>query len=543
MRTSSRTGKTPIKSPTLSADPSLSSEQLAELAEFKAEIRDLEKNLETLRDPSEARRPPAASSSSVGSCAAPSRCMEDLRREKERLEEEYNRLSAMEEKRRKEAFRNSVAKTATPDMLAQNFRSASSAQSLADKGNASSAGARAASDNEVLLLPGSLLLEALKDPLLLLGPDVLLSKELGAPDLKWDNTWNADPAGPRDEGHRRQVRLNTREKVAKELGLAYFGERATNATRMPPQLRATHLFVDRSKDSSAGMAPAGGTNLLGRYDVCCVKVCADMDRKWCFARGHKPDFWVAHAAAINIGEYVDAADFEDFRKQENNAVKVLDVYKYTEAMGHIMDNVVQVCKQLGIQDMVFFPFGMGAFIRHVGRIDTTFEQDEEMLRLRRSVAVRMMASLAKAPKGMKVHLCLQFSTEEAQRNADAFLRAILGDPTLGKGASPLKDRVTIVPEGDVLDIANQLSAKSDKVLLLNGANRQLIGNHWFASRAKMAIDENLHRRSWRLSAMSYLLNDYDGEQDVPEREKDTLARRVKSLGGKVVELNKPGIFG
>jgi len=203
--------------------------------------------------------------------------------------------------------------------------------------------------------------------------------------------------------------------------------------------------------------------------------------------------------------------------------------------------IVAICNKMGMKNMVFFPFGMGAFLRHLGRIDTRFTQDEEMLRVRRAVAARMVQSWSKLPKDAKVHLCLQFSTEEAQRNADGFLRALVG-PLVVKGASPIKARVVVIPEGDVLDVASALATtlRSDKVLVVNGANRQLIGNHWFAGRAKMAIDENLHRRSWRLSAIAYLLNEYDSEQDVPQKAPDTLAKRVKELGGAVVDLSGTG---
>merc|ERR1719414_208987 len=156
--------------------------------------------------------------------------------------------------------------------------------------------------------------------------------------------------------------------------------------------------------------------------------------------------------------------------------------------------------------------------------------------LRRRVAIRFMESLEKAPKTMKTHLCLQFGSEEAQRNADAFLRALVGDPEMGRKAASVKDRVILIPEGDSLDVANGLASKSDKVLLVNGANRQLLGNHWFAGRAKIAIDENLHRRSWRLAALSYLLNEFDGEEAQVQRQQDTLEKRVKQLGGKVQRL-------
>jgi len=380
---------------------------------------------------------------------------------------------------------------------------------------------------------------ALDDPFVLLGPDILCDNDTGLVGLQWDNTWASDPAGPRDECHRVQVRLSTRDKVRRELGLGFFGEPATLARNVPPQISSSYLFRDVGKAAQKGMAPAGGYNLLGRYDVCCVKTCADLDRKWSFLlKGQKCDFWVAHAAAVNVGESADAPDFCDFQRLENETMKALDEWKYIDAMGHIMDNIVSVCTKLQIKQMVFFPFGMGAFLRHLGRIDANFSQDEDMLRLRRALAARMVESWARLPQGLKVHLCLQFGTDEAQRNADAFLRAIVANADGGSEGSSMEDRVVIIPEGDALNVASDLAVESDRVLLINGANRRLIGNHWFASKARAAIDENLHRRSWRLAALSYMLNEYDGEQSIPRRHRDTLAERVRQLGGTVVDLNE-----
>ncbi|CAK0789500.1 unnamed protein product [Prorocentrum cordatum] len=323
---------------------------------------------------------------------------------------------------------------------------------------------------------------------------------------------------------------------------------------MPPQVSSSCLFRDVSEAAQEGIAPAGGYNLLGRYDVCCVKTCADLDRKWSFLKSQKFDFWVAHAAAVNIGESVDAPDFGDFQKLESEAMKVLDRWKYIEAMGHIMDNIVSICTKLQIKQMVFFPFGMGAFLRHLGQIDASFLQDEEMLKLRRALAARMVESWARLPQGLKVHLCLQFATDEAQRNADAFLRALSANTASGHRSLLVKDRVVVIPEGDALNVASDLAVRSDGVLLVNGANRRLIqrknarlnatvlssptvGNHWFAGRARAAMDENLHRRSWRLAALSYVLNGHGGEQDTPRRHRDTLAERVRQLGGTVADLN------
>mmetsp|Transcript_65945 Transcript_65945/g.169728 ORF Transcript_65945/g.169728 Transcript_65945/m.169728 type:complete len:610 (-) Transcript_65945:83-1912(-) len=388
-----------------------------------------------------------------------------------------------------------------------------------------------------------------------LPPDEVL---IGAEEdygLTWDRRFEGATFGPRDEGSRKRIRDSTRNKVTSELGLQYFGARVGDYARQVPRIGSTALFIDRSLAAFEGFAPAGNENLLGRYDVCCVKVCADYDRNWEFIKGGKKprsEFFVAHAAAVNIGESVEAADWPDFADEEavnpdaSNDLWVnfsnwwegttdatgpptysgtLDEKKYLTAMGQIMTNVVEASERLGVDHFLFFPFGMGAFLRHLGLIDPRFTTDEEMQRLRRALAKRFIDVLAARSGKYHIHLCLSFGADETMRNADAFLRALLD-----KSAANLRKRVTVWPEGDSLDLANTLAEDSDKVVLVNGANRRLLGNHWFAGRAKLAIDENLHRRSWRMCATSYVLNGYDG-QEPWGRFYDTLHKRVLDLAG------------
>merc|ERR1712205_83001 len=109
----------------------------------------------------------------------------------------------------------------------------------------------------------------------------------------------------------------------------------------PPKCQSTRVFVDVSPAARADNAAAGGKNLLGRYDVACVRVCADFDREWAFIPGVRNDFWVAHAAAVNIGESTSAPDFNSFCRQGNKAGEAsgrLDEERYYEAMGQIADN-------------------------------------------------------------------------------------------------------------------------------------------------------------------------------------------------------------
>merc|ERR1740121_1455074 len=199
-------------------------------------------------------------------------------------------------------------------------------------------------------------------------------------------------------------------------------------------------------------------------------------------------------------------------------------------MGKIVKNIVYASTQVRAEHLVFFPFGMGAFIRHLGQLDGAFLEDEMAVqRLRRRLAHTFMESLAQTDSKMRLYICLQISTDESQRNADAFLRACQ------IAAPALKQRITIVPEGDCLQLAHDLAFKSENVVMVNGANRTLLGNHWFDRWAKFAIDENLHRRSWRMAATSYLLNGYDGHEP-GGRGPDDLQRRVEWMGGRIAKI-------
>lgn len=123
---------------------------------------------------------------------------------------------------------------------------------------------------------------------------------------------------------------------------------------------------------------------------------------------------------------------------------------------------------------------------------------------------------------LQLHLCMSFAEGEPQENADAFLQAF------GSASSGLKRRTTVWPDGDSLELSHELAKRSRQVLLVNGANRELLGNHWFGRHAKRAIDENLHRRSWVLAAQSYMLNNFGSRGS-----RNSLKDNVRWIGGEV----------
>ncbi|CAE7239828.1 Ethe1 [Symbiodinium sp. CCMP2592] len=339
---------------------------------------------------------------------------------------------------------------------------------------------------------------------------------------------------------REDVRDGTKKKVAQELRLHRFGDSLTQAQVIPDPCRCVCLFKDEG-DGSAGKpsnAPSGGDFLLGRFDVLTCGAVADFDANWKYVRpGNTPKqpFWVIHAAALNIGENEFATDFYDYSNENSK----LDFVAYVEDMGRIYDNILQAAAALGVSDLIFFPFGMGAFLRNLHKLDGRYCQDDVGLaNLRHALAKRFVKSLVVAKVPFVVRLCIAPSGkgDELDANAVAFLQSILEGIQKGVGDKAMRlkpSSVEILLNADALTVAQQYANDRRTVGLVNGANRRLIGNHWFSHGARMAIDENLHRRSWRMAATAYLLN---GGAEVSRRHPSALAEAVKRLGGTVQEL-------
>eukprot|EP00930_Biecheleria_cincta_P073252 TRINITY_DN60564_c0_g1_i1.p1 TRINITY_DN60564_c0_g1~~TRINITY_DN60564_c0_g1_i1.p1 ORF type:complete len:834 (+),score=128.41 TRINITY_DN60564_c0_g1_i1:45-2546(+) len=344
--------------------------------------------------------------------------------------------------------------------------------------------------------------------------------------------------GPSDR-RRFEIRDGTKAKVAKELGLSEFGRPVSEVQSLPPGARDTTLFLDSGKDSCGGSSGLAG-QLLGRFDVLALPATADLDASWRFTRMQKKRFWVLHAAALNIGESVRARDFPDYRDKSFH----LDLTAYIEDMGRIFDNLHCSAAQLDCLELVWFPFGMGAFLRKLHENDAWYSKDHRdgqlLVELRHTLAQRWVASAEKTAGltvSRRIHICVSPSergTEERDANAAAFLKAIrqalrASAEERSRRSMPATAWVVHV-DGDALIVAQELANQGRSVALVNGANRNLIGNHWFADGARLAIDENLHRRSWTMSALAYVLN--HGTQ-VQTCSSDTLAERVRRIGGRV----------
>ena len=259
----------------------------------------------------------------------------------------------------------------------------------------------------------------------------------------------------------------------------------------------------------------------------CVCVVARADWAWRSEWGYK---WVSvlHAAAINIG---GRFDFEDYQGPGGSLCEQL----FLDDTCHIYENIIEANIRMGMDHMVWSPFGMGAFLRKLERNDTSFCDPLQKIRLRRNMAKKFVNAIGQIPEtcSLKIELCLMTphgrdKITEAWQNADAFLRALIAAPT------ETRNRVTLWENADSFHVSNLLAGRRKRVCLVNGANRKLLGNHWFGGGALSAIDENLHRRSWTLATSSYMLNDFNGENHKKGiRGRAELESLVQSFGGDV----------
>eukprot|EP00927_Polykrikos_kofoidii_P008990 TRINITY_DN13741_c0_g1_i1.p1 TRINITY_DN13741_c0_g1~~TRINITY_DN13741_c0_g1_i1.p1 ORF type:complete len:1085 (+),score=183.48 TRINITY_DN13741_c0_g1_i1:59-3313(+) len=327
----------------------------------------------------------------------------------------------------------------------------------------------------------------------------------------------------------------------------------------------------KSKFSPAELIAARTRNtdaLIGRFDVVAMPVCAEYDKefkprsasRWSKATfwGTDPNtavggegwFWIFHAAALNIGESAHAEDFEEYSMQPDFGFRGrgsgawLDEDKYVVAMDALWKQVLRAAAHHGVEDMVAFPFGMGAFLRNLHRLDNRYSDDVMMRRLRFRVASGLFDAAAEVctacSPAMRLHVCLYDAGGESRSNHNVFIEAA-GAKLVS--APALADIVKFHRNCDAMELAHELSSvvspesskdqEIRKVGLLNGANNKLLGNHWFAHGARTAIDENLHRRSGPMCVGSLMMN---LATEPVKRNLQELVTNVESMGGSVVEM-------
>uniref|UniRef100_A0A7S4V065 Uncharacterized protein n=2 Tax=Alexandrium monilatum TaxID=311494 RepID=A0A7S4V065_9DINO len=392
------------------------------------------------------------------------------------------------------------------------------------------------------------------------------------------------------------------------------------------QMQKVHLFASETTSQ-----PASGQEryLLGQFDCLCVPARADYNASFMpiaptagaaaagdplkaaaaveAGQGGTPDcdgasgfrgwFWVVHSAAPNIGESEEADDFGAYSEQvpaapaapsgaqgpagapgsprgspdsptdANQPQRRLHEDRYVADMARLWRASLIAMGRLEVGEAIVFPFGMGAFLRHLGQNDSRYNDPRAMRKLRRRVADELMNAIvdlccggaapasraaqraaakvqppvkavaAKARPGpAHVHLCLVCANAESVENHNCFVEAAASAFRVCQGLSEV---LRLRRNVDTLQLAHDLigqdggGERSLKVGILNGANRELVGNHWFEDGARFAIDENLHRRSASLARAALLLN-FDTE---PRRRRPMqLAENVRFFGGSVMPL-------
>ncbi|CAE7448067.1 Hid1 [Symbiodinium natans] len=413
-------------------------------------------------------------------------------------------------------------------------------------------------------------------------------------------------------GHKEDLSWSTFETLASRLLEEVSGTGGESLPPGPKkQMSMAHLFNDEGAQRAETTAEAAegfiarrqDQYLLGKYQMVAVPAMADYDSAFgevprsqdsqnspnqefhpivnldCDGpEGFQGWFWVLHAAAPNIGESAQADDFLAYSVEEEGDIssptrtesvrstastasrccwkerlarptRRLDEDLYIQDLRRLWRNVLVAMRHLQVEDIILFPFGMGAFLRHLHLNDDRYEDANSMRRLKRRIADELMKAIVdiclpqskpvnpQATPSTRVHLCLVCVNPESIENHNSFVQAAAAQ---AKNCPALKDVLRLRKNVDSLQLAHELSKGSGKlrplkVALLNGANRKLCGNHWFQSGARYAIDENLHRRSASLSRASLLVN-FDTEPR--PRRATQLQETVRFFRGTVVDLAK-----
>ena len=326
------------------------------------------------------------------------------------------------------------------------------------------------------------------------------------------------------------------------------------------------LLAAQSRDREA---------LLGRFDVVAAPVRADYSDKFVPLTKSTPAvqffgddlkepiggpgwFWILHAAAINIGESEAADDFPEYSVPPDPSYRGrrghnrwLDEDRYVSDMGLLWHRVLHTAGHMGIEDMILFPFGMGAFLRNLHKLDNRYSDAAAMRGLRYRIASALFDAAVLLCLGleetgpkvqMRLHLCLVDCSLESRSNHNVFIEAAAAKVAQSPA---LAAALHFHRNCDALELARQLAEKMPlsgraeldvtvrKVGLLNGANNKQLGNHWFGHGARSAIDENLHRRSGAMCASSLLVN---LSTEPRFRSAEELATHVHATGGKCVDL-------
>lgn len=315
---------------------------------------------------------------------------------------------------------------------------------------------------------------------------------------------------------RYEVRDITKQRVATSLGFEDF-ETAGNhvqSKHVPEQMKSDFEAVP------VVLFPGGdpGQGLLRIFDVIQTPCRLDFDDNFHPAT-YRTTFPVFHTAALNVGERARAADFARFSHGGRLHEQGLSAATFS-----LWRRISMAADFLHHKELVIVPLGMGAFLRNLHLNDRSLPP-EDTKHLRFLMADKMLEAISTFKK-FHIHLCLQTGTNEANMNFNAFASAI--------DNMNVDLKCSLYINVDACALAQRLSDQKRKVVLVNAANRCLLGNHWFRDGARFAIDENLHRRSTLLSTASLLLNG----GITPKYDSTQLSLTTMQVGGTIIDLER-----
>lgn len=302
------------------------------------------------------------------------------------------------------------------------------------------------------------------------------------------------------------------------------------------------------------------TQMLGRFDVLVTPVKMDFTDEWVPSQSENKEFFVHHAASINIGERrrkkgstppEDLKDYSVFNNKDKTYQ--LDEARFLKDLEEVFHNILFAQNQTppdqkGLKQAVWFPFGMGAFLRYLPDYDTTYDP-QKMAELKFKIAQAFVRQTKNFPE-LEIHLCLPYAPMDSQflanhpkssleyfqnleinQNYNAFVQALAKAPDV-------KNKILLHINCDATHVAQNLANQnpngSYQVSLTNGANRNLIGNHWMDNHALVAIDENLHRRSLMAAQIAYSCNAGPTSEERPQNYLED--RVTNTLKGTVIPV-------
>jgi hypothetical protein len=178
--------------------------------------------------------------------------------------------------------------------------------------------------------------------------------------------------------------------------------------RYSPGKQPPRLYTSKYSENSFTKS----TQLLGRFDVLQVQARMDYDHNWDEWQGGTTTFFVHHGAAINIGEGSNAEDFRDY----STPAGALDKNKFLQDTGRVFFNMLSAQHGSTAKHAVWFPFGMGAFLRHLDKNDRSYKDPSKLFQLRMEMAEVFIQQLESFPE-LEIHLCLPYVKNAGNEDA------------------------------------------------------------------------------------------------------------------------------